>query len=101
MTDGGKPASSSLVSSSNLLAARSTGPDNGREEGKQIRNDVSGNGDATTREDADVGDTTGYKGGREEPPHSKATGLAKEAPRGKTRAGAAAAKETGDFTLSQ
>ena len=101
MTDGKKPASSSVVSSSNLLAARGTGPGNGREEGEQIRNGLSGNGDAAARKDADVGDTTGYEGGREEPPHSKAAGLAKEAPRGKTRAGAGAAEETGDSTLRQ
>ena len=52
----------------NLLAACGTGPDNRREESEQIRNDVSGNGDAATREDADVSDTTGYERGREDPP---------------------------------
>ena len=60
-----------------------------------------GNGDAATREDADVGDTTGYERGREEPPHSKATGLAKEVPREKTRAGTAAAEEMRYSTLRQ
>ena len=101
MTDREKPASSLVVSSSNLLAARGTGRDNGREEGEQIRNGVSGNGNDATREDESVGDTTGYEGGREDPPHSKATGLAKESPRGKTRAGTIATEETGDSTLRQ
>ena len=75
-----------------LFAARGTGPDNGREKGKQIRNGVSGNRDATAREDVDVGDTVGYEGGREEPSHSKATSLANAAPRGKKRAGTTAAE---------
>ena len=33
----------------------------------------TGNGDAATREDAGMGDTTGY-GGRERNPHSEAAG---------------------------
>ena len=53
---------------------------------------MSANRDATAREDVDVGDTTGYEGGREEPSHLKATSLAKAAPTGKKRARTAAAE---------
>ena len=68
VADGKKPALSSLVCSSPSSFSPRHWPRQRAKRRRKDQNGVSGDKDATTREDVDVGDTTGYKGGKRNPP---------------------------------